>query len=76
VSKDVLSLLRRERHNGRGWGVYQDVSCGICNYVWLVVAAIGSKGKECPNCGDYDEYHAWRGQVGELPNDGCWLMGI
>jgi 4-hydroxy-3-methylbut-2-enyl diphosphate reductase IspH len=76
VSRDAASLLRHERHYGRGWGVYDSVTCDICTYVWTVVAAIGARGKECPYCGHFDEHHAWRGAVGELPNDGCWLMGI
>jgi hypothetical protein len=41
-----------------GWGVYE-TQCNGCGHRWVMVAAVGSHGKECPECGDFNPDHLW-----------------
>lgn len=69
----TLHPLPLDRSWGRGFGVYQDATCLLCKHVWVAVAPVGMKGKQCPACGyDHDDF-VWPGDDGELPNDGAWL---
>lgn len=69
----LLDIQEYLHHWNRGWGVYENVPCDACGYVWVAIAPVGCKGKECPKCGYMDREWIWRGLKGEMPNDGVWL---
>lgn len=76
---EFLVIVDRSLHGtpaGRGWGVYDNLVCDYCGHIWIGVALIGTKGRKCPHCGDYDEDFCWMPKSTGIAGDGVALYPV
>lgn len=61
---------------GAGWGIYEGVHCCFCGATWVQVAMMGTKGKVCPYCGDFDPDYPWLPEWTGIGGDGVYLNPV
>lgn len=72
----MVDRARNGTPAGRGWGIYDHVVCPNCRLDNVIIAAIGTRGYTCPQCGDKDHKKVWLDELALLDGDTSTLLPV
>jgi len=75
-TSEFVLLVDRARNGavpGRGYGVFEDVTCPGCSRKRNVTSKVGVKGFTCPDCGYHDPDYLW---LDETISEGATLCPV